>query len=60
MGDRLLEDLGIANACKLCLDEYHLIMEDWPKQFGPFLQPVYEDKMRSLLHSPTEEVHNHH
>ena len=28
MGDRLLEDLGIADTCKLCHDEYHLIMED--------------------------------
>jgi hypothetical protein len=28
MGDRLLEDLGITDTCKLCHDEYHLIMED--------------------------------
>ncbi len=28
MGDSLLKDLGIADTCKLCHDEYHLIMED--------------------------------
>jgi hypothetical protein len=60
MGDRLLEDLGIADTCKLCHDEYHLIMENWLKQFGPTLWALYEEKMRLLLYSPTEEVYNHH
>jgi hypothetical protein len=60
MGDSLLEDLGIADTCKLCHDEYHSIMEDWPRQFGPTLWAVYEEKMRLLLYSDREEVYNHH
>jgi hypothetical protein len=60
MWDRLLEDLGIADVCKLCHHEYHLIMEDWPRQFGPTLWAVYEEKMRLLLYSDREEVYNHH
>jgi hypothetical protein len=46
MGDSLLEDLGIADTCKLCHDEYHLIMKDWLRQFGPpplgYLQGEHE------------------
>jgi hypothetical protein len=60
MGDRLLEDLGIVDTCKLCHDEYHLIMEDWPRQFGPTLWAIYKEKMRLLLSFNREEVYTYH
>jgi hypothetical protein len=58
VSDLLLETLGIQDTCHLCLDAYHLLAFDWPKQFGPALWPRLQVNFRKLLYADSEAVYD--
>jgi hypothetical protein len=58
MTDRLLKELHIEDTCKLCLDAYHLLEVDWPKQFGTRLWGSLKVSFHTLVRSNNVEEYN--
>jgi hypothetical protein len=54
-GSTLLERLGIGVTCRLGIDEYHLLNEDWPKYFGAQAWTILEPLIRKCIYSRSNE-----
>jgi hypothetical protein len=59
MGDRLLTELEIEDTCKLCLDAYHILEVDCPKQFGSRLWSRLKVEFDKLVRSKNDAEYDH-
>jgi hypothetical protein len=58
MSDSLLRMLDIQDSCKICLDCYHLLEEDWPNKLGVHYFPKIKPLFEALMYSTSEEEYN--
>jgi hypothetical protein len=55
MPNELLQMVGIADTCRICLDTYHLLNVDWPRFFGPAYYRTMRPMFAALVYSKTED-----
>ncbi len=58
LSTKLLKELRIEATCKLCLDTYHLLEIDWPKEFGTSNWSRLKVDFKKLVFSGDEEAYN--
>jgi hypothetical protein len=58
--ERLLNDLGISNTCKLVLDHFHLISDEigaWPKELGLHMWTLLREDLTTMVKSLEESLY---